>query len=154
VLVDVDVISIEGGDTIHRARTPLATRPYIVGYQCAGRVREVGAGATRLKTGQRVVALVPNGSHAAAVAAREGSVWPVPEGADLAQVACVPVAFGTAHEALFELGGLARGQRVLIHAGAGGVGLAAIQLAKGAGAEVITTASSDEKLARLREFGA
>jgi NADPH2:quinone reductase len=66
----------------------------------------------------------------------------------------VPVAFGTAHEALFALGGLAKGQRVLVHAGAGGVGLAAIQLARAAGAEVITTASSDEKLARLREFGA
>src|SRR5262249_47809871 len=62
--------------------------------------------------------------------------------------------FGTAHEALFALGKVARGQRVLVHAGAGGVGLAAIQLAHAAGAEVLTTASSDEKLARLRDVGA
>jgi NADPH2:quinone reductase len=64
------------------------------------------------------------------------------------------VAFGAAHEALFELGKLTPGQRVLIHAGSGGVGLAAIQLARRAGAEVLATASSDAKLARLRELGA
>jgi NADPH:quinone reductase len=154
VLVDVEVISVEGGDTLHRARTPFAGERHIVGYQCAGTVREVGPQVKRLKVGERVVAVVPNGSHAEIVAAREGTTWPVPEGADLVSVACVPVAFGTAHEALFALGGLSAGQRVLVHAGAGGVGLAAIQLAKAAGAEVLTTASSDEKLARLREFGA
>jgi NADPH:quinone reductase len=154
VLVDVEVISVEGGDTLHRSRTPFTGPRHIVGYQCAGTVREVGAKVRARKVGERVVALVPNGSHAEIVAANEGTTWVVPEGADLTQVACVPVAFGTAHEALFALGKLAAGQRVLVHAGAGGVGLAAIQLAKGAGAEVLTTASSDEKLARLRDFGA
>jgi NADPH2:quinone reductase len=154
VLVDVEVISLEGGDTLHRARTPFAGERHIVGYQCAGTVREIGARVRGRKVGDRVVALMPNGSHAELVAVNEATTWPVPEGADLVQVACVPVAFGTAHEALFALGKLARGQRVLVHAGAGGVGLAAIQLAKAAGAEVLTTASSDEKLARLREFGA
>jgi NADPH2:quinone reductase len=154
VLVDVEVISLEGGDTMHRARTPFTDRPHIVGYQCAGRVRAVGPKAKSRKVGERVVALMSNGSHAEIAAASEATTWPVPEGADLAQVACVPVAFGTAHEALFALGNLANGQRVLVHAGAGGVGLAAIQLANAAGAEVITTASSDEKLERLRAFGA
>jgi NADPH2:quinone reductase len=154
VLIQVEVISVEGGDTLHRARTPFSDRPHIVGYQCAGVVREVGPLVKGLRVGERVVAVVPNGSHAEIVAGREGSTWPVPAGADLVQIACVPVAFGTAHEALFALGGLAARQRVLVHAGAGGVGLAAIQLAKAAGAEVLTTAGSDEKLARLREFGA
>jgi NADPH:quinone reductase len=154
VLVDVEVISLEGGDTLHRARTPFAGERHIVGYQCAGTVREIGARVRGRKVGDRVVALMPNGSHAELVAGNDATAWPVPEGADLVQVACVPVAFGTAHEALFALGGLAAGQRVLVHAGAGGVGLAAIQLAKAAGAEVLTTASSDDKLARLREFGA
>jgi NADPH2:quinone reductase len=154
VVVDVEVISVEGGDTLHRARTPLPKRPHIVGYQCAGTVREVGANVSRLRVGQRVVALVPNGSHAERVAANAGTTWAIPDGADLKSIACVPVAFGTAHEALFELGGLQKGQRVLVHAGGGGVGLAAIQLARAAGAEVLTTASSDEKLARLRELGA
>jgi NADPH:quinone reductase len=79
--------------------------------------------------------------------------WPVPAGLDAARAACVPVAFGTAQECLFTAGGLAEGQAVLIHAGAGGVGMAAIQLAKRAGATVIATASSDEKLERLKAFG-
>jgi len=154
LVVDVEVISLEGGDTLHRGHTPFTDRPHIVGYQCAGTVREVGPDVKTLAVGDRVVTVVPNGSHAERVAARAGMTWKVPGGADLVAVACVPVAFGTAHEALFELGHLKEGERVLVHAGGGGVGLAAIQLAKAAGAEVLTTASSDEKLARLRDFGA
>jgi NADPH2:quinone reductase len=153
VVVDVEIVSVEGGDTLHRARTPLQKRPHVVGYQGAGTVREVGAHARGLAVGDRVVCIVPNGSHAERVAVGAATTWRVPAGADLLTVACVPVAFGTAHEALFHLGALKKGERVLVHAGAGGVGLAAIQLARAAGAEVLTTASSDEKLARLREFG-
>ena len=81
------------------------------------------------------------------------STWPIPDGLDAARAACVPVAFGTAQECLFTAGNLEAGQTALIHAGAGGVGMAAIQLAKQAGATVISTASSDEKLERLKEFG-
>src|SRR5439155_8461494 len=72
---------------------------------------------------------------------------------DLQTAACVPTAKGTAHECLFEFGRLQAGESVLIQAGAGGVGLAAIQLAKRAGATVLATAGSDEKLERLKEFG-
>ncbi|HWL87966.1 MAG TPA: zinc-binding dehydrogenase [Polyangiaceae bacterium] len=154
VVIDVEVISVEGGDTLHRARTPLPSRPHIVGYQCAGTVREVGAQVRDRRAGERVVCVVPKGSHAERVAASARMTWPVPDGADLVSIACVPVAFGTAHEALFALGHLQRGEKVLVHAGGGGVGLAAIQLAKAAGAEVLTTASTEEKLARLRDFGA
>jgi NADPH2:quinone reductase len=154
IVIDVEVVSLEGGDTLHRARTPLPRKPHIVGYQAAGTVREVGSSANGFTVGDRVVALVPNGSHASRMAARAATTWKVPSGADLTTVPCVPVAFGTAHEALFELGRLTKGERVLVHAGAGGVGLAAIQLAKAVGAVVLTTASNDEKLARLREFGA
>ena len=81
------------------------------------------------------------------------STWPIPDGLDAAPAACAPVAFGTAQECLFTAGNLEAGQTALIHAGAGGVGMAAIQLAKHAGATVISTASSDEKLERLKEFG-
>lgn len=154
VVVDVEIISVEGGDTLHRARSPFNDKPHIVGYQCAGTVSEVGPDAKGFAIGDRVVALTSNGSHAERVAASASTTWKVPAGADLLAVACVPVAFGTAHEALFALGDLQKGERVLVHAGGGGVGLAAIQLAKAAGAEVLTTASSDEKLARLRDFGA
>jgi hypothetical protein len=79
--------------------------------------------------------------------------WPTPDGLDAARAACIPVAYGTAQECLFTAGNLQAGQAALIHAGAGGVGMAAIQLAKQAGATVISTASSDEKLERLKEFG-
>src|SRR4051794_33348130 len=78
--------------------------------------------------------------------------WPTPEGLDAAPAACIPVAFGTAQECLFTAGNLEAGQTALIQAGAGGVGMAAIQLAKQAGATVISTASSDEKLERLTEL--
>lgn len=156
VVIDVEVVSLEGGDTLHRARTPLPKKPHIVGYQAAGTVREVGPIAAKLgrTVGEKVVVIVPNGSHAARVAAKAATTWPIPAGADLRAIATVPVAFGTAHEALFALANTQRGERVLVHAGGGGVGLAAIQLARHAGAEVLTTASSDEKLAKLRELGA
>lgn len=154
VVIDVEVVSLEGGDTLHRAGSPLPHHPHIVGYQCAGTIREVGPQVKGRRVGERVVAVMPSGSHAERAVAPASTVWPVPAGADLESIACVPVAFGTAHEALFTLGHLAKGERVLVHAGAGGVGMAAIQLARAAGAEVVTTASSDEKLARLRELGA
>ena len=77
----------------------------------------------------------------------------MPDGLDIVPAACVPIAFGTADDCLFEFGHLEAGQSVLVQAGAGGVGLAAIQLAKRAGATVFATASSDAKLARLERFG-
>src|SRR5256714_3510433 len=93
------------------------------------------------------------GSPASKRAVPAMSTWMIPDGLDAAPAACVPVAFGTAQECLFTAGNLEAGQTVLIHAGAGGVGMVAIQLAKQAGATVISTASSDEKLERLKEFG-
>ena len=82
-----------------------------------------------------------SGSHAELVAVPAIVTWPIPDGADLVAAACVPVVFGTADDCLFEFGHLQAGETVLIQAGAGGVGLAAIQLAKRAGATVIATAS-------------
>jgi len=77
----------------------------------------------------------------------------VPDGMDLGIAAAIPIEFGTAHDCLFEFGHLQAGETVLVQAGGGGVGLAAIQLAKRAGATVLATASSDEKLERLKAFG-
>jgi len=153
VIVDVEVISVEGGDSLHRSRSPFTDMPHIVGYQCAGTISEVGPNVKGRSVGQKVVALMPSGSHAEKAAASASTTWLVPDGADLTHVACIPVAFGTAHEALFALGHLERGQTVLVHAGAGGVGMAAIQMAKAAGARVVSTASTADKLARLRELG-
>ena len=153
VVVDAEAISIEGGDLLARARGDLPAAPHIVGYLSAGVVSEVAAGVDRPAVGDRVVALNFAGSHAARRIAPAIMTWPIPDGLDAARAASVPVAFGTAYECLFTAGNLADGQTVLIHAGAGGVGMAAIQLAKHAGATVISTASSDEKLERLKSFG-
>ena len=149
VLVDVEAISIEGGDLLARAGSPPDAVPHIVGYLSAGTVAAVGAGVDTPAVGDRVVTLSPAGSHASMRAVPAMVTWPIPDGLDAAAAACVPVAFGTAQECLFTAADLSEGQTVLIHAGAGGVGMAAIQLAKQAGATVISTASSDEKLERL-----
>lgn len=153
VLIDVKAISIEGGDVLNRAGGEMPSRPHIVGYQCAGIVREVGANVSDRTIGQPVVAVMPFGSHASLVAVAAMQTWPLSEGMDLQAAACVPIAFGTADECLFELGRLKAGETVLVQAGGGGVGLAAIQLAKRAGATVLATASNDDKLERLKEFG-
>ena len=153
VLVDVEAISIEGGDLLARASSPPAKTPHIVGYLAAGTVSEVGGGVETPAVGDKVVALSQDGSHAARRSVPAVVTWPIPEGLDPAQAACIPVAFGTAQECLFTAGNLSAGQTALIHAGAGGVGMAAIQLAKQAGATVISTASSDEKLERLKALG-
>jgi len=153
VLIEVQAVSIEGGDTLHRSGGAIGSRPHIVGYQCAGVVREVGSGVDDRKVGQRVCAIMPQGSHAELVAVPSMSTWVLPDGLDVKEGACVPIPFGTADDCLFEFGRLKAGESALIHAGGGGVGLAAIQLAKRAGATVLATASSDEKLARLKPFG-
>jgi NADPH2:quinone reductase len=153
VVVDAEAVSVEGGDLLARAAGELPAVPHVVGYLSAGSVSEVAAGFEGRAVGDRVVALFAAGSHAARRAVPAAMTWPIPAGLDAARAACVPVAFGTAYECLFTAGRLAEGQTVLIHAGAGGVGMAAIQLAKRAGATVISTASSDEKLERLTALG-
>ena len=78
--------------------------------------------------------------------------WKIPEGVATDEAACVPVPFGTADDCLFEFGRLQAGETALIHAGAGGVGIAAIQMAKRAGARVLATASGDDRLERLKDL--
>jgi NADPH:quinone reductase len=153
MLVRVEVVSIEGGDTLNRLGGALLSVPHVVGYQAAGTVLSVGPDVTGFSVGDRVVTLGVNGSHAELRVAHPLSTWKIPDGLATELAACVPVAYGTAHDGLFEFGRLVEGETALIHAGASGVGLAAIQMAKRAGARVIATASSDERLERLREFG-
>ncbi len=153
VLIRVEAISIEGGDTLNRWHGALTSRPHIVGYQAAGEIIAVGEGVTHLKVGQKAVTTNANGSHAALRAVPARVAWPLPEGMDVKIGAVIPVPFGTAHDCLFEFGHLKSGQTVLIQAGASGVGVAAIQLAKRAGARVLATASSDERLERLKPLG-
>ena len=153
VVIQVEAISIEGGDTLNRLGGEMPAVPHVVGYQAAGTIIEVGEGVTDRHVGQRVVCTNLSGSHAELMAVPAILTWPVPDGADLIPVACVPVAFGTAHDCLFEFGHLQAGETVLVQAGAGGVGIAAIQLAKRAGATVFTTASSADRIERITPFG-
>ena len=153
IVIQVEAVSIEGGDTLNRLGGELATTPHIVGYQAAGTILETGSNVKDLKVGQRVTTVNMYGSHAEKRAVFAATAWPVPDGLDIRQAAAIPVPFGTAHDCLFEFGHLKRGETVLVQAGAGAVGLAAIQLAKREGATVIATASSQEKLDRLKEFG-
>ncbi|MEI6701816.1 MAG: zinc-binding alcohol dehydrogenase family protein [Actinomycetota bacterium] len=153
VVLKVETVSIEGGDSLNRLGGALTTVPHIVGYQCAGTVLEVGELVTKVAVGDRVVTTGTDGSHAELRVAGEAFCWVIPEGLATDLAACVPVAFGTAHDCLFEFGRLQADETVLVHAGASGVGLAAIQMAKRAGATVLATASSDERLERLKAYG-
>ena len=153
ILIDVEVISIEGGDTLNRLGGDLAAVPHVVGYQCAGTVRAVGATVTGFAVGDRAVTVGLDGSHASLRATNEAFAWSIPDGLSTEEAACVPVAFGTADDCLFEFGRLVAGETALIQAGASGVGIAAIQMAKRAGARVLATASSDDKLERLGDLG-
>jgi NADPH2:quinone reductase len=153
VLVEVQAISIEGGDVLSRAGGEMTSSPHIVGYQNAGVIREAGAEVDDREPGQRVVTVSPHGSHAELRSVPVRSTWAVPDGLSIEEAACVPIPFGTADDCLFEFGHLREGETVLIQGGGGGVGLAAIQLAKRAGARVLATASTDGKLERLAEFG-
>ena len=153
VLIDVQAVGIEGGDVLNRAGGALTSKPHVVGYNCAGVIREVGANVTDRRPGQRVTALMPNGSHASMVSVASAQTWLVPDAVPIEQAACVPVAWGTAADCIHEFGRLEKGETALIQAGASGVGLACVQLAKRAGARVIATVGSDDKIERLKQYG-
>ena len=153
IVIKVEAVSIEGGDTLNRLGGQLMTKPHIVGYQAAGEVIEVGADVRGFKLGDKAVTTGFNASHAEKRAVAARTAWKIPAGCDVKLAAVVPVPFGTAHDCLFEFGRLKAGETVLVQAGASGVGVAAIQLAKRAGARVLATASSDERLERLKPLG-
>lgn len=153
IVIDIKAISIEGGDVLNRAGGLMPKVPHIVGYDAAGVISQVGQKVTNRQIGQRVTTLSPFGSHAEKRALAAITSWLIPDKVSFEEAACVPVTFGTAHDCLFEFGHLKPGETVLIQAGAGGVGLAAIQLAKRAGARVLATASSNQRLERLKTYG-
>jgi len=153
IIIKVEAVSIEGGDTLNRQGGAMMSRPHIVGYQAAGEVVAVGAEVKNFKIGDKAVTTGFNGSHAELRAVAARTAWKIPAGCDVKLAAAVLVPFGTAHDCLFEFGHLKAGETVLVQAGASGVGVAAIQLAKRAGARVLATASSDERLARLKPLG-
>ena len=127
--------------------------PYVPGFEVAGEVAAVGEGVTDLAPGARVVAMVSGGGYAEAVRAPREQVWPLPEGVDFETAAAIPVNFLTAWICLFTMGHLRADETVLVHGGAGGVGTAAVQLARRRGARVLATAGSEAKLRWLLQHG-
>ncbi|ADY67799.1 MULTISPECIES: zinc-binding alcohol dehydrogenase family protein [Agrobacterium tumefaciens complex] len=154
VVIATAAISIEGGDLINRRSVAPPCPSWIVGYAASGRVVEVGANVSNRKVGDEVTAFNMQGSHAELWAVPANHTWVVPSGVDAASAAAVPISFGTAHHCLFAKSGLRSGETVLIQAAAGGVGLAAVQLAAQAGARVIAIASGERRLEIISSLGA
>jgi putative PIG3 family NAD(P)H quinone oxidoreductase len=126
----------------------------ILGLEMAGVVEAVGIGVTGWQAGDRVCALLPGGGYAEKAAVPQGMLLRLPDEWTFAQGTAVPEVWLTAFVNLFREGNLQPGETVLLHAGASGVGTAAIQLAKNVGARVFVTAGQEHKLARCRELGA
>jgi acyl transferase domain-containing protein/acyl-CoA synthetase (AMP-forming)/AMP-acid ligase II/NADPH:quinone reductase-like Zn-dependent oxidoreductase/short-subunit dehydrogenase/acyl carrier protein len=125
--------------------------PIPFGAECAGTITAVGAGVTDLQPGDDVIAIA-SGSFGAFVTADARAVIPKPAAFSFGQAATIPIAFLTAYYSLHQLAKLSSGERVLIHAAAGGVGLAAVQLAQQAGAEIFATAGSPAKRSHLKSM--
>jgi NADPH2:quinone reductase len=128
--------------------------PFVPGAEYSGVVEAVGEGVTRLSVGQPVAAIASTGGFATHAIASAALVMPLPPGFDLEDAAAFAFTYGTSHHALMDRGQLQPGETVLVLGAAGGVGTAALQIAKAAGARVIAAASSDEKCSLCRELGA
>jgi len=131
--------------------------PSVLGYDVSGRVADVGSGVSRFKPGDDVFfsgQITDNGGYAEYCVVAESIVSRKPENLSHPEAATIPLSGQTAWEALFERAGVKKGESVLIHAGAGGVGSLAIQLAKWKGLTVFTTASQPQHIEMARKFGA
>ena len=156
VLVEVQAAAVNRAD-LWQARGQYPPPPGASdrrGREMAGVVREVGAAVQMFNTGDRVCALLPGGGYAELAAVPAGMLLQLPDDWTFVQGAAVPEVWYTAFINLFDEGQLKPGESALIHAGASGVGTAAIQLAADVGARVFATAGSAAKLARCRELGA
>jgi NADPH:quinone reductase-like Zn-dependent oxidoreductase len=126
--------------------------PAVVGYEAAGTVDAVGAGGTGFREGDRVGALTRFGGYSDVLCVPQGQVFPLTDALSFPKAAAIPVNYLTAWIMLVHPGSVRAGDRVLVHAAAGGVGQAALQICRWRGAEVVGTASAG-KHARLRELG-
>jgi putative PIG3 family NAD(P)H quinone oxidoreductase len=126
----------------------------ILGLECSGTIVDVGQSVTGFSIGDRVMALLTGGGYAELVATPADTVMNVPESISDIEAGGIPEVFLTAFLNLFLLGGLEAGDSALVHGGSGGVGTAAIQLIREAGALALVTAGSEERCDRCRELGA
>ncbi len=157
VLVRVKAAGLNGADMLQRAGlypAPPGSPPDIPGLELAGEVVGRGPGAERFAEGDRVMAIVGGGGQAELAVVHERQAMPVPGALDWAAAGAFPEVFTTAHDALFTQAGLQAGERLLVHGGAGGVGTAAIQIARAAGARVTATVRDESRRAAVADLGA
>jgi putative PIG3 family NAD(P)H quinone oxidoreductase len=156
VLLRVHATAVNRADLLQRRGfyPPPPGASEILGLEASGEVELAGEGVTGWRSGDPACALLAGGGYAEKVAVPAGQLMPPPPGMDLVTAAAVPEAFITAHDNLVTRGRLERGETVLIHGGAGGVGTAAIQVARSRGARVLVTAGSAERIAFCRSLGA
>lgn len=156
VLIAVRATALNRADLLQRRGfyPPPPGASEVLGLEASGEVIACGHGVTQVSVGDRVCALLPGGGYSERVAVPEGMVMKVPSSLSFEQAAAIPEVFLTAYLNLCWLGRLNAGDRVLVHAGASGVGTAAIQIARELGATVYVTAGSAEKLNRCRHLGA
>src|SRR3989454_6716153 len=128
--------------------------PFIPGAELAGVVRAVGAGVEGFAAGDRVLASVPRGASAERAAVRARGAWRMPAGMSFEAGASFPIVYPPSYAGLVFREGLRRGETLLVHAAAGGVGIAAVQIGKALGARVIATAGGGDKLEVARRAGA
>ena len=156
VLIEIKAASLNFPDLLivqnkYQIKPPL---PFVPGSEYAGVVRAVGAGVTHLQTGQSVACLSGTGGFGTHTLAPAALCMPLPEGFSHVDAAAFIMTYATSHHALIDRAQLKAGETVLVLGAAGGVGTAAIQIAKAAGATVIAAASTDEKCALCTSLGA
>lgn len=156
LLVRVKATAINRADLLQKkgAYPPPKGASSILGLEMAGVVEDMGSDVSEWKRGDRVCALLPGGGYAEYAVVPASMAMRVPKGFSFEEAAAIPEVFLTAYMNLYWLGGLEKGKTVLIHAGASGVGTAAIQLVREAGGTSIITAGTEEKRAFCRELGA
>ncbi|MCY3849902.1 MAG: NAD(P)H-quinone oxidoreductase [Acidimicrobiaceae bacterium] len=156
IRIEVRASAVNRADLAQRAGfypPPPGASP-IMGLECAGVVSEIAEDVTGFETGDEVCALLAGGGYAEEVAVPAPQVVPVPAGLSFVEAAALPEVFATAYLNLHIEAALAPGERVLLHAGASGVGTAAIQLCRAFGNPVFVTAGADDKVERCVTLGA
>jgi NADPH:quinone reductase-like Zn-dependent oxidoreductase len=157
VLVRVRAAGLNGADMLLRKGrypAPPGVPADIPGMELAGEVVARGPGAERFADGDRVMAVVGGGAQAELAVVHERAATPVPEALDWPAAGGVPEVFTTAHDAMFTQAELKLGERLLVHGGAGGVGTAAVQLGRAAGAEVVATVRNEALRDDVEALGA
>jgi len=156
VRVAVKAVSINHGDLARRNGTYPGEMefPLTLGWEVAGAIEALGDGVDRRRLGQRVVAIATSGGYAERMTTAGFAAVPLPDGLDFDVAASIPIVFLTAWYGLITTANVRPGEWVLVHAGASGVGMAGIQIAKHRGARVLATASTAEKLEFARRLGA